>query len=162
LTDLAFVVLGVSAVIWLIGHVTTAQTSATAPNTGNVVITTGNAQVTVSSSQNAPLALTGSATPLSISVTNSGTVPLKINASVTSTSDALSSALETSANFCINTTNCASATNTSFQGTWTSPLVLSPGQTGTLSIMLAVSPTTTENFGTGSQAVAVTVGGIQS
>ena len=161
LTDVVVVILGVAGCIWVLGHVTSVRTSSTAQNTGNVVITTGNANIAVSSSQNAPLSLTGSATPLTIVVHNTGTVPLRIDASVSASSAALSSALQTTGNFCLGTTQCASTTNVAFEGSWSSPIVLNPGQTGDLSIMLSVATSGTDTFGQ-SQAVAVTVGGVQA
>lgn len=162
-TDAVLVVLGVVACVWLASHVTTVNTSANGvSNTGNVVITTGNASIKVTSSQNAPLTLTGSATPLTIAVTNNGTVPIKVNAQVTASTTALSQALTTSANFCLGATACASASDTSFTGTYNSPVVLAPGQTGTLALMLSAVVSGSTSFGAGQQAVAVTVGGTQA
>jgi hypothetical protein len=160
LTDITFVVLGVIGLWMLASHISVLNASATnVNNTGNVVITTGDAALHVSSQQNAPLTLTGSATPLTIDVTNTGSVPLKLVANITSSTTQLSKALETSGNFCIKQ-NCSSANPTTFTGSLPGDLTLAPGQSGVFSIMLAVSGANTQ-WSSG-QAVSVTVDGTQA
>lgn len=160
LSDITFVVLGLIGLWMLATHINVLNASATnVNNTGNVVITTGNAAIHVTTQQNAPLALTGSATPLTVDITNTGTVPLKLVANVTASTTELSQALETSGNFCIQQ-NCSSANPVPFTGSLPSSLTLAPGQSGVYAIMLAVSGASTQ-WSTG-QAVSITVDGTQA